>query len=233
MGHNVVDWIHGDRFESIADLSYNSQRNGPMTVRSSSDDPSIVFCKTDFLASVNEVLWDLTGPITLITHNSDLPVTQDMWDRRPECVTKWYGINITCPGPIPIPIGIERPGGGGYSANIADFEWALTIPRTRTNLVLACFNPDNGPVRHGITAKYRDRDWITWLPYPTPFREYLAAVRSHPFVLCPAGNGLDCHREWEALYLGALPIILPKKAFPVRLDQLSFSWWERLIRGTA
>jgi hypothetical protein len=26
-------------------------------------------------------------------------------------------------------------------------------------------------------------------------------------VLSPPGNGNDCHRTWEALYLGAIPII--------------------------
>jgi len=25
--------------------------------------------------------------------------------------------------------------------------------------------------------------------------------------LSPIGNGLDCHRTWESLYLGAIPII--------------------------
>jgi len=27
------------------------------------------------------------------------------------------------------------------------------------------------------------------------------------FVLCPHGNGLDCHRTWEALCLGCIPIV--------------------------
>ena len=29
----------------------------------------------------------------------------------------------------------------------------------------------------------------------------------HAFVLSPHGNGLDCHRTWEALCLGCIPII--------------------------
>ena len=35
------------------------------------------------------------------------------------------------------------------------------------------------------------------------------------FVLCPHGNGLDCHRTWEALCLGCIPIV--KKS---NLDEL-------------
>ena len=29
----------------------------------------------------------------------------------------------------------------------------------------------------------------------------------YAFVLCPAGGGIDCHRTWEALILGCIPII--------------------------
>ena len=28
------------------------------------------------------------------------------------------------------------------------------------------------------------------------------------FVISPPGNGPDCHRTWEAIYLGAVPVVL-------------------------
>ena len=31
--------------------------------------------------------------------------------------------------------------------------------------------------------------------------------RQFPFWLSPRGNGLDCHRTWEALYLDIIPIV--------------------------
>jgi hypothetical protein len=33
-------------------------------------------------------------------------------------------------------------------------------------------------------------------------------MRKTLFVPSPAGNGLDCHRTWEALYLGCIPVAL-------------------------
>jgi len=36
---------------------------------------------------------------------------------------------------------------------------------------------------------------------------YLRAIREHDFVLCPRGNGVDTHRLYETLYLGAIPIV--------------------------
>lgn len=35
-------------------------------------------------------------------------------------------------------------------------------------------------------------------------------MRKTLFVPSPAGNGLDCHRTWEAMYLGAVPVVLEK-----------------------
>ena len=27
------------------------------------------------------------------------------------------------------------------------------------------------------------------------------------FVVCPHGNGLDCHRSWESMYMNCIPIV--------------------------
>jgi len=39
----------------------------------------------------------------------------------------------------------------------------------------------------------------------------------YAFVLSPAGGGIDCHRTWEALILGCIPIV---KRFNIPLDKL-------------
>jgi hypothetical protein len=41
-------------------------------------------------------------------------------------------------------------------------------------------------------------------------RQYRRLARRSRFVISPPGNGPDCHRTWEALYLGATPIVLNK-----------------------
>ena len=35
------------------------------------------------------------------------------------------------------------------------------------------------------------------------------------FVISPPGNGIDCHRTWEALYLGAIPIVRTSSLDPM------------------
>ena len=60
------------------------------------------------------------------------------------------------------------------------------------------------------------------LQHATPL-EYRKALSESKFVLSPAGNGYDCHRTWEAMYLGAIPILrranwpFTNKSLPVLL----------------
>jgi hypothetical protein len=63
-----------------------------------------------------------------------------------------------------------------------------------------------------------------------PVETYLEELANHRYVLCPEGNGLDCYRIWEAIYLGVTPILkdstfarlLSKMGLPV----LIVSDWE-------
>ncbi|MCL5070245.1 MAG: hypothetical protein M1308_05030 [Actinobacteria bacterium] len=38
-------------------------------------------------------------------------------------------------------------------------------------------------------------------------KRYLNLLKTYKFVASPQGNGLDCHRTWEAIYLGVIPIV--------------------------
>ena len=43
---------------------------------------------------------------------------------------------------------------------------------------------------------------------PHLVKYYSKTVAAHKFVVSPRGNGIDTHRFWEAVYLGAVPIVL-------------------------
>lgn len=40
------------------------------------------------------------------------------------------------------------------------------------------------------------------------YQSYLNELSQYKFCLSPPGNGIDCHRHWEALMVGTIPIIL-------------------------
>lgn len=57
-------------------------------------------------------------------------------------------------------------------------------------------------------------------------------MRRSRFVICPRGNGLDTHRFWESLYLGAIPIVKANdeiEAFGDR-PRLSVRDWNEVLQ---
>jgi hypothetical protein len=48
---------------------------------------------------------------------------------------------------------------------------------------------------HGISNTY------------LPYNQYFNTLPSYKFVISPEGNGIDCHRHYEALMAGCIPII--------------------------
>ena len=65
--------------------------------------------------------------------------------------------------------------------------------------------------------------------------EYLKLVSQSKFVLSPPGNGPDCHRTWESLYLGAVPIVhesaWPFKEFNLPVAQVND--WNEILNVVA
>ena len=49
---------------------------------------------------------------------------------------------------------------------------------------------------------------------PIPMMDYLRSLLSHKFCVSPPGNGIDCHRHFEAIMSKSIPIIpLPNEAY--------------------
>ena len=42
----------------------------------------------------------------------------------------------------------------------------------------------------------------------SPFEEYLSVLSTYRFCMSPPGNGIDCHRTWECLMVGTIPILI-------------------------
>jgi len=40
------------------------------------------------------------------------------------------------------------------------------------------------------------------------WKEYIEELSTYHFCISPPGNGIDCHRHWESIYVGCIPIIL-------------------------
>lgn len=265
------DPIHGDRFVTLADWWWNDRpvevrsANGEITTRLQDYMPSemdsksgIIFCKTDYIPQLFDRLRNACGKYVLITHNSDHNIDEERYAMKPDNVIGWFAQNVVVSRGrlIGIPIGIERPGIAG-SGNIEDFKWAHAQKITKTKLAYVNWSDQTNPIRSELKASLRGYEWATVRDERLPFREYLREVSEHEFVISPPGNGDDCHRTWEALYCGSIPILLPwrdgptipalysegmlledinkarSKVSTLCIDRIGFAWWANMIRWYA
>lgn len=51
------------------------------------------------------------------------------------------------------------------------------------------------------------RPFIELLPASLRRSEYWQRIGQHKYIVSPLGKGMDCHRTWEAMIMGAIPII--------------------------
>jgi len=56
-----------------------------------------------------------------------------------------------------------------------------------------------------------DKTVCYFQPEPAPMADTWGLQSKYQFVLSPHGAGLDCHRTWEALLLGCIPIVKSAK----------------------
>jgi len=102
----------------------------------------------------------------------------------------------------------------------------------------------NRHIRTRLAERLVNEQWVTLdvdqeqRDSPEELIRYYAAIADHRFVLSPEGNGVDCYRTWEALYLGAIPIVMTSPAmsgfaglpilFTEDYSELSSSYLERV-----
>ena len=72
----------------------------------------------------------------------------------------------------------------------------------------------NAAVRKPVLDLFKNSKFVTNRQFNQTNRlddefvsEYFREIKRHKFVICPRGNGFDCHRNWESLYLGSFPIV--------------------------
>lgn len=185
-------------------------------------DKKNIFCKTDFINEFKDVEID-----TFITHNSDYHITNQLIKNGPK-FKKWFcqnketdNLNV-----FSIPIGLENfephfgPDSkfGRYSSlphfgpQKKDYIYLLSCNENEhKNLVYMNFNCNTRPYERNIIKNYFNQfNWI-YKKQNIDWKEYYRDTTNSKFIISPRGNGVDCHRIWESLYLRTIPIV--KKEF--------------------
>jgi len=182
------------------------------------EDSEATFCKTDYIGNFRN-----SSHKVFLTHNSDYHITEQVFDYGPVCDV-WLAQNkdFNHPKIESLPIGIENmklrthdaARGGQFSSEIdGAFEKAKLIDQyasfgiPKSDLVYMNFNISTYPQeRQPVWDMFVDHAWTT-STQNLSLQKFYFDLAGHKFVISPRGNGVDCHRTWEALYLRTIPIV--------------------------
>jgi hypothetical protein len=199
-------FVSGDAFRASCDYIFDET--------DTSLDPghvgpkSTLFVKGDYLGRFFERIHPyLPHPYLLVTHNSDNSAPGAFSSYlQDEKLIAWFAQNLDDPSHPkmhPIPIGIANRAWKHGNGRLMKKILAQHLPKSHLlylNIVVSTY-PQERTLVYNLLSPFAYRTSAQ------PFERYLRDVATSTFVASPRGNGLDTHRLWESLYLGAYPIV--------------------------
>lgn len=153
----------------------------------------------------------------VVTHNSDHSLSMirnidiQLFDEIIQKV-KWFSVNcdILHENAQSLPIGLEN---NEWHKDLNKYQKILTLHQNRQpkhQKITCMFSLKTNPKRKITLYYYQLFSHLGLVSESTNgsnFDEYLVNLFNSKFCICPCGNGYDTHRIWEAIYLGAIPVI--------------------------
>lgn len=197
------------------------------------DGQSIYICSAAIPHFTSTIFPNIQSRFILVTGDCDESCPNELFRSQEEFmrfiesdkIIHWYSQN--CIGKHPkltqIPIGLDY-----HTMSTRDHEWGQkTYPLEQEGILFAIRQSAKPLIQRIVKAyanfhflmntKYAyDRiDAINKIPNSCVFYEPTKVKRldtwktqaEYAFVISPHGNGLDCHRTWEAIALGTIPIV--------------------------
>ena len=188
------------------------------------DNDELVYCNGSLLnlqkpklveSKLYEKLEQFKNPFKLVLHNSD----QNFGDQQlkylniPNC-KKIYTQNMNViydpilENIIPLPIGIANSFWKWGNLDIFDEVLNTDIDK-KSNFIYANFTRVGG-IRDVNRIKCYTKCKLEYIPFVEDmgYKDYLNTLKTYKYCISPQGNGIDCYRMWESLYLKVIPICI-------------------------
>ena len=145
----------------------------------------------------------------IFTNLEDTPIDDFILNRIPENVVCISAINAITYGDkiIPAPYGVQRRMNPSDDRIEQLIEYMEHVPSNPRGLLYVSHNDSNGPERSGIKSLFYDKDWAEVNEQRVPYHKFLSNLSNSKFMICPIGNAIDCHRNWEVLYMRRVPVM--------------------------
>ena len=164
--------------------------------------------ENDLLHLLAEIMFMKETKFIIFCNNEDTPITEDIHAHIPQNVLAIYAANaVGYGGKVhPIPYGLQRK---LYPVDVRLDVMRSTIksdPKPTKLLYINHAEHTNISERGNIREMFADKTFATISPR-VDYPEYCKMIQAHKFMICPEGNAVDCHRNWEVLLLKRVPIM--------------------------
>lgn len=146
----------------------------------------------------------------IFTNLEDTPIDDFIFDKIPDNVLSINAVNaLSFGGKVnPIPYGLQRK----LNVNDNRIKILISFMNSKDNDIenLLYVNHSvhtNSKERSGIKELFLDKSWAKVEVGTVNYEEYLFSLKKSKFMICPVGNAIDCHRNWECIYMRRVPIM--------------------------
>jgi hypothetical protein len=189
------------------------------------DGEKIIFCKRDYIHSEFEMISKKKNKVILIIGNSDFSFTDSELSLCPSNVHHIFVSNTTCNNEkvTPIPIGVEnqyeclRKGHGIINHHIFQkLDYLNGIKKVdvekNEDKVFASFNVStNYGLRNPLRNYVMNNQNCFFYFDANNYENFVKNAKKHLVTLSPRGNGIECIRTYELLYLDEIPLVFGNK----------------------
>ena len=233
VGKSSFPFISGDTYAGLSDYRFSEKST---LAGLKKHEPIKLFLpanlKDRFLAELISDKSDFSRDILIIHNYDNIPSSEEMivLSKRFRSVysVNWLGDRAVAK---PIPIGLENWAllrNGIPRDFLRSINQGLTPTSKRSIKIFSSFSIETNSLERSRAFEFsKSNSDVFQMPTFTSPKKYREMLSNSAFVLSPPGNGADCHRTWEAIYLGAIPIVL-KKYWPfshLKLPVLAVEDW--------
>lgn len=146
----------------------------------------------------------------IFTNLEDTPTDEFIFNCIPENVLCISAVNAISYGDkvIPAPYGIQRKMNlQDNRSDILEKYLHYLPPSNFSNLLYVSHNENSNLERKGLKELFYGKDWVKVDNNRVDYSTFLDNLWKSKFMICPKGNAIDCHRNWEVLYMQRVPIM--------------------------
>jgi len=145
----------------------------------------------------------------IFTNLEDTPIDDFILDRIPENVACISAVNAITHNDkvIPAPYGVQRRMNPSDDRIEQLTQYMEHVPSKPRGLLYVSHNESSNAKRQGIKNLFYDKDWAEVNEQRVPYNIFLYNLSGSKFMICPVGNAIDCHRNWEVLYMRRVPVM--------------------------